>query len=317
MKKLDMYITYVCGSSCVFCCVLDKVEWFRETRTSPHMPFAEVTRILDEKAAEGYNYATLTGGEPTLHPDFPKIVRHCKKNRMRVSLNTNAVRLSDKSFCEDVIPYIDEMVISIHAHRPELHNRFTGAAYSFEKFLLAMENLHRSNRNVYLITDTVLITENLAHVGEITDFLLMFPKLKHILFSNVNIPPDKTEALRHLVPTLPQVRDVLPDIVRRLAVKPDRILRFYGIPFCMMGDYLIYSSDLYFEPKVVLDQLKRDGAMMHRESPAPRPDKAKLKTGKCDGCIYYNTCGGFFNSYYTLFKDEHIRAIRKETQPKR
>lgn len=311
MKKFDLYTTYVCGSNCCFCCVLDKVNWFRETRTSPHLPFADFVSILDQKAAEGYSYVTLTGGEPTLHPQFPEMVRHCKKRNMRVSLNSNASILADSSFCADVLPYIDEMVLSIHGHTHELHDRLTGAKGSYGKFISAMENIHRNKREIYLITDTVILTENIDQVGEITDFLLMFPKLKHLLFSNVNIPPDKIELLKWLVPTLPTVRKILPEIVTRTVAK-QRILRFYGIPLCIMGDYKCYSSDLSFEPKVVVEQYMDDGHMRRKESPALQPRQAKRKTLKCVGCIYENLCGGVFNSYYSIYKDKHLRSIKNE-----
>jgi len=275
------------------------------------MRFEDFVEIVDQKAAEGYSYVTLTGGEPTLHPQFPQIVRHCKKRNMRVSLNSNAREFADNSFCADVLPYIDEMVLSIHAHKAELHDRLTGAKGSFDKFLTAMANIHRSRQKVYLITDTVILTENIDYVGEITDFLLMFPKLKHILFSNVNIPPDKVEGLRHLVPSLPQVREVLPDIVRRTSEK-GRILRFYGIPLCVMGDYKSRSNDLSFEPKVVVEQYMFEGQMKRRESPALQPRQAKRKTKKCEGCMYENVCGGVFNSYYSIYKDKHLKAIKNE-----
>lgn len=311
MNKFDIYITYVCDSSCMFCCVLDKIEWFKDTNESPHMAFKDVVALIDEKRCAGYNYVTLTGGEPTLHPKFSEIIRYCKKNNMRVSLNTNAVMLADKTFCRENLPYIDEMVVSIHGHTPELHNKFTGKKKSFEGFVSAMDNIHSSGCDVYLITDTVLITENIAFMDEMSDFLLGFPKLEHILFSNVNIPPDRVDGLKHLVPTLAQIGEILPGIVRRIAREADRTLRFYGIPFCILKDYHAYSSDLFYEPKMVLDQIKQDGGMIKRESPAPRPDKAKLKTEKCKGCLYFNTCGGFFNSYYSIYKDEHISPIHR------
>jgi MoaA/NifB/PqqE/SkfB family radical SAM enzyme len=311
MKKFDLYITYVCGSACNFCCVRDKVDWFRQTHTSPHMALDAIKEIVDEKAAAGFSYVTLTGGEPTLHPKFPEIVRYCKKLNMRVSVNSNATILSNESFCRDVAPFIDEIVVSIHGHTRQLHDRLTGTSGSYDKFIKAMVNLHRVPGETYLITDTVILTENIAFMAQITDFLTEFPKLNHILFSNVNIPPDKVELLRHLVPTLPQVQDILPTIATRVTARKGRILRFYGIPLCIMGEYKAHSSDLSFEPKTVIEQYMKNGRMHRKESPAPRPNKAKRKTAKCLGCFYENLCGGVFNSYFTLFGDAHLQPVKK------
>ncbi|MFA6448059.1 MAG: radical SAM protein [bacterium] len=312
MKKFDFYISYLCASKCAFCCVLDKINWFRDNKVPPHIPFQQVKDVLDEKHADGYGHVTLTGGEPTLHPRFAEILAYAKKLRMRTSVNSNMMMFADERFCRAAMPYVDEIVASVHGHTAELHNSITGTKDGFERFVKGMENVVRMKPDLYLITDTVLVTPNIVDISGIVDFLLSIKGLRHILFSNVNLPPDKLDGREYLVPTLPQIEEILPEIVERIAFKSDKILRFYGIPFCALKDYHAYSSDLYFEPKMVWERVRREDDMVDREYAAPKPNMAKKKTKKCAGCLYEKTCGGFFNSYYTLFGDKHIKPILKK-----
>ena len=309
MKKFDFYISYLCAGKCSFCCVLDKINWFAENHQPPHIPFEDVKEILDSKRADGFGYVTFTGGEPTLHPRFIDILAHAKRLGMRTSVNSNMASFANKEFCRDALPFMDEVVASIHGHNAQLHNSITGTKKGFEKFNAAMDNICRLPGDLYLITDTVLINDNIPHISDILSFLLAIPKLRHVLFSNVNLPPDKLQGREHLVPTLMDIEKILPEIVRRVVGEADRILRFYGLPFCTLGDYHAYSSDLYFEPKKVIERVIRKSEMVDREYAAPKPVMAKKKTDKCRPCVYFDTCGGFFNSYYMLFGDSHIKPV--------
>jgi len=79
-------ITSDCDMACPICLVTDRVK--------PALSLAEVDRILDALvAAEGkVNMLTLTGGEPTQHPDFLAIVKRCLRPEIGiVSVSTNGL----------------------------------------------------------------------------------------------------------------------------------------------------------------------------------------------------------------------------------
>jgi len=308
MNKFDFYISYLCGGRCEFCCVLDKINWFRDNKTPPHVPFDQVKQILDEKRAESFDYVTFTGGEPTLHPEFRRILEYANGIGMRTSVNSNMSMFAGRDFCCESLPFIDEIVASIHGHNSRLHDTITGVKNGFSRFMRGVDNINELKPDLYLITDTVLVNRNIKHIPEIMNFLTGLPALKHILISNVNLPPDKLDGREHLVPTLMDVEAVLPAIVEK-AEAAGKTLRFYGIPFCVLKDYHAYSSDLYFEPKMVIERVRKEDDMVDREYSAPKPNMAKKKTKKCARCIYRETCGGFFNSYYMLFGDAHIKPI--------
>ena len=64
---------------------------------SAELSLAEIGRVLDELRACGVQNVKLTGGEPTLRPDFPEIVRMIREKELYLySVNTNGAFLTDE-----------------------------------------------------------------------------------------------------------------------------------------------------------------------------------------------------------------------------
>lgn len=64
---------------------------------SAELSFSEIERVLDELRACGVQNVKLTGGEPTLRPDFPEIVRAIREKELYLySVNTNGAFLTEE-----------------------------------------------------------------------------------------------------------------------------------------------------------------------------------------------------------------------------
>jgi len=83
-------ITDHCDMSCPICIVRNRNSW--------HMTLDELKKILDRLIeTEGrIDVANISGGEPTLHPEFEKMIEEClsRKEILRVSVSTNGLRLA-------------------------------------------------------------------------------------------------------------------------------------------------------------------------------------------------------------------------------
>ncbi|WP_432002993.1 radical SAM/SPASM domain-containing protein [Streptomyces sioyaensis] len=55
---------------------------------------ADWQRVIDELAALGVRDVQYIGGEPTLHPDLPHLIRHARSRRMRVEVFSNLTHIS-------------------------------------------------------------------------------------------------------------------------------------------------------------------------------------------------------------------------------
>ena len=80
-----------------------------------HRPLAEIERMLDALvASEGEpDLVQLSGGEPTIHPDFFAILDEVKKRPIRhVMINTNGVRIAqDPAFVERLASYAPRLEV--------------------------------------------------------------------------------------------------------------------------------------------------------------------------------------------------------------
>jgi radical SAM protein with 4Fe4S-binding SPASM domain len=74
------------------------------------MTTERILRLLDEWAEMGVFSVVITGGEPSIHPDFLKIVRYAYDLGFTVAIASNGMPLSDKML--EQIPQ-DDVIISI------------------------------------------------------------------------------------------------------------------------------------------------------------------------------------------------------------
>ncbi|MFE7659308.1 radical SAM/SPASM domain-containing protein [Streptomyces celluloflavus] len=55
-------------------------------------------RSIDDLAVLGARHCQFIGGEPTLHPDFPGLVRHARARNMQVEVFSNLTHLTDEAW---------------------------------------------------------------------------------------------------------------------------------------------------------------------------------------------------------------------------
>lgn len=116
------------GKICNFDCIYCECGWNRDGRTSESMPSADdIEKALEEKlrsmamAGESLDSITFSGhGEPTLHPEFPQIIRKTASLRdkyfpkVQLSVLSNATRLSDDATVE-ALKLVDNPILKLDA----------------------------------------------------------------------------------------------------------------------------------------------------------------------------------------------------------
>ncbi|HEX7517505.1 MAG TPA: radical SAM protein [Chthoniobacterales bacterium] len=102
----QMVIVRRCNLSCTYCTEFDK--------TSEPVPFALLEAQLRRLKNLGTFGISLTGGEPTLHPDLPQLVRKCRELRFfRTGMITNGFFLQPELINKLNDAGLQEMQISI------------------------------------------------------------------------------------------------------------------------------------------------------------------------------------------------------------
>ncbi|MBO4556220.1 MAG: radical SAM protein [Elusimicrobiales bacterium] len=134
-KRKWVRLTRACNNRCVFC--LDE-----EAQNGTYLPFPDIVRDLSAGIREGCKRAVLSGGDPTVHPDFLKIIRSAYLIGYRhIQAISNGRMFCYQSFLEKAVKAgLGEITFSIHAPYAELNDSLTGIKGSFVQSMAALKN---------------------------------------------------------------------------------------------------------------------------------------------------------------------------------
>jgi MoaA/NifB/PqqE/SkfB family radical SAM enzyme len=186
----SLELTYTCNLHCRYC--YNPVERKGQTggpRTGPPGPplrFGEILSLLDQLAAMGVLYLTLTGGEPMLHPEFWEIVREAKRRAFALRIFTNATLIGEREADRfaDLCPNCLE--ISIHGATAATAFALNQTEGAHERLLDALELLRARGLRVFLkCIVTRLLEDEIERIQDLGD-RLGFP----VYFDAVLSPSD-------------------------------------------------------------------------------------------------------------------------------
>lgn len=158
-RKALLKITDRCDLRCAHCFVSATAE-------GTDMSVASIARAIPRLKEARVANVTLTGGEPLVHPELPKILKRLVEGGFEVTVCTNAVSLSDELLC--LVERLDHVSfnVSLDGITADSHGKFRGRRESFEATL---ENSRRLGRAGLL--KGVLSTPNSLASGDEYDAL--------------------------------------------------------------------------------------------------------------------------------------------------
>lgn len=209
-------ITAACNLKCPMC-------YASSGPGGKHLSFAECRRAIDRLVeVEGRpEVLQLSGGEPTVHPDFLQILDYaCAQPIDIVMINTNGVRLArDPQFLQAVAQY---------RHRLEVYLQFDGFKETTQQALrgeplvdvklAAVEALGAADVKTTLVA-TLQPGVNDHEVGEIVKFGLERPWVTGVSFQPA------TYSGRNVLPDELEKRITFPDLIRSIETQTDGLFR--------------------------------------------------------------------------------------------
>ena len=178
-------ITDRCNLACPTCYAMSSPHYGR------HRTVEEVERMLDIVVAnEGKpDVVQISGGEPTVHPDFFEILNIAKTKPIKhLMVNTNGIRIAkDKAFVERLAAYMPDFEIYLQwdSFKAEALQTLRGQDLT-EVRAKAMEHL-----NEYNVSTTLVVTlqkgVNDDEIGKIIEFALGQPCVRGVTFQPTQI----------------------------------------------------------------------------------------------------------------------------------
>jgi|GEM_PF-1360936 len=131
--RLDICITTACDTNCAYC-------WHQE-KSASKLTFEAIARIIDLLCSQKPPKLNLTGGEPTVYPDFERVLAYAHSSGIRdILLCTNGCRFQDFSFAEKVINLgVSALNVSVDTLDAEKFEKLRG--FKFSVMQKTLENL--------------------------------------------------------------------------------------------------------------------------------------------------------------------------------
>ena len=179
-----------------------------------HMPLMDCRQAIDHLVAyEGRpEILQLSGGEPTVHPDFEAIFEYaCSQPIDIVMINTNGIRLAKDPRLRDLLSRYrqrSEVYLQFDGFDDNIYHHLRGEAL-LETKLRAIELLAESGVNVTLVC--TVDQHNLDQLGRVIEFGMERPAITGVSFQPA------TYTGRYATPTSLEQRITFPDVITAIA----------------------------------------------------------------------------------------------------
>jgi 7,8-dihydro-6-hydroxymethylpterin dimethyltransferase len=262
-------ITDRCNLSCPTCYAMSSPHYGR------HRTIEEVERMFDIIVDNEGNpdVVQISGGEPTIHPDFFQILDIAKNKPIKhLMVNTNGIRIAkDFEFTERLASYMPdfEIYLQFDSFKPAVLKNMRGQDL-VDVRLKALEHLNKLNLSTTLVV-TLQKGMNDDEIGQIIDFALKQPCVRGVTFQPVQVAGrnEKFENATDRI-TLTEVRQKIidqtnifkPNDLIPVPCNPDALVMGYALK--LAGQVVPLTR--YLDPSVLLDNSTKNTIIYEQDT---------------------------------------------------
>ncbi|MBC2717732.1 MAG: radical SAM protein [Desulfobacteraceae bacterium] len=231
----EVALTYRCNLKCTFCyagcgCTVNPVGSSRE------MTLEQVKQVLWKIFHQAkVPSVSFTGGEPTLVPELPDLVRYAKALGMRVNLITNGTKITRQLAKDFAGSGLDSAQVSIEGVTATAHDRTVGLSGAFEKSVRAVGYL--KDAGILTHSNTTMTSDNLEEYLELPRFVRQ--TLKNDRFSmNLIIPAGSGAVNENLIVPYSRAGERIEEIVKISRQQGVEFMWYSPVPMCMFNSIL-------------------------------------------------------------------------------
>jgi MoaA/NifB/PqqE/SkfB family radical SAM enzyme len=277
------------------------------------LTFEQIKNYLDKNAGEK-TIVAINGGEPTIHPDFIKIVDYAAKLGAEVSVLTNGRQFCDNEFALSAVKAgLKDICMPLHGPNEEIHDMVTGAKGSFRETITGLKNLFRlkAEGNMVGITLKLLINKlNIKYLPETMSFVnkeLIRPNT--VLIEAIDIVCKALDNKERILLKLAEAAPYVAEAVRRGLSANQRVI-IKDIPPCIFPNPEFYYSLLY---PCINETQKIYGPMRQDEN--SNLSNTSVKPLTCRECEIDQSCGGVWRSYEEVIGLSEFKPIKRLKLP--
>lgn len=159
LLNVCLELTYRCNERCIHCYVDTPSDIASELKIQDYK------MLLDELHEMGCMGILITGGEPSLHPDFLSIVAYAKEIGLLVDIYTNGLAIDNETIDRLTMLKPNSISFSFYGGTAKVHDLITGVTGSFEKSLRTMMICKCAGLDTYI--KTVVMKQNVQDYEEL------------------------------------------------------------------------------------------------------------------------------------------------------
>ena len=279
------------------------------------------TKQLIEAIAEGVrenriDHITLSGGEPTLHPNFHEILSFCIENSLSISLLSNGETFHDRVYLERCLGGLDlssfQVTTAIHSMMPELHEKVTGVSGSFDRTVKGLHNI--INMNIPVTIKQVISKWNYEQLPDFVNmvFETFGPKTSVTLcgMDFCGMTQDKIDEVAigytKIGPYLEKALDNVISLREKFQAFP--LASVSDLPLCCIdpyywGFFAVVSRNCisqYSAPKNLVGDIKNNNDIIN---------DCDVYFEDCKNCCVVSHCPGVWRTAYNYFGNEEAHAV--------
>ena len=162
--RIHLTITLRCNNNCSFC-----LQGYHSDQE--HKSLDILKSEIDAANSKSINKVVISGGEPTLHPDFIKIIKYCKEVGIpNIQTISNGRIFSLKKFAKNAVKAgLTEVTLSLHGRDAETHDNLVKVPGAFMQIKKAVENL--KSLGVVISIDVGIFEQNYKQLLDIVKLI--------------------------------------------------------------------------------------------------------------------------------------------------
>jgi radical SAM protein with 4Fe4S-binding SPASM domain len=206
LPTLIFEVTQACDHACLHC-----YNYWNHPTTSRKLRASGKLRDLRPLLAHvldqvDCDLVTLTGGEPLLRPDLPKIVSFLAERDVRVNLISNGHRLTEAVAADLIRRGVTLFELPLLSFRRETHDTLSGSEGAFDAVLAALAHIryHRGQA----VAVFVATRHNLADLQDTLKLAFAFG-VRGVMLNRFNPGGRGAAAIEDLLPGVDEMRAAL------------------------------------------------------------------------------------------------------------
>lgn len=302
-------ISYICNQKCTFCpCGTLK-------RQHKFLTLSEIYDFINKNEDISDRHIVISGGEPTLHPDFPQIIRVFQKKHYRITILTTSERFSDQNFTRQVFQGLDstniKIITTLHSHLKKEHEEINGTPGSFERSINGLKNVASYNCNS--IVKHCITKKNYRNLREFYHFINdIFPQQINIQLCSIDYCGMNKESQENEFISFQMMKDYLEDMlddyISELQNKKNiRKLSCINIPLCAVEPVywrFLQKNTAHYTFHISPDS---NGNLRINHNVKNIVD---ISEKHCKNCLVKNVCAGTYRSAFDIYGSRIINPYQ-------